>query len=270
MIFVPFMISPANILYGYSMTTGIDFTNTLTSITYKSTENVEFMTFTRDKYQIHPTLINFHIYFNAIALIAGTIQLFSKFRSTNPLVHRVIGSVYVVGITIGIVSSLTYCKDHCYSSKEDKSYGSFVSFSCMGLSVIIPAWTGVYQIVVRKNYLCHREWMLRSYCCAVGSFSIFRILLLFLDKIPLEHQYTNWLILAWISWIIPLFCIEHYIQKERYSRMVLLWKTIFPNKSIHEMNLMFSDHQEERILLLKKSNELENVHKKSNSFSKAQ
>jgi len=257
------MALPPLILYTISLTRGADYVDFVYSFFFHNMEQINFLK-QRAMYAKFPMPIHMHFYFNVPSLLIGAYQLLPSNRMKRPYLHRILGSLYVTGFTIGNISALHFCKDGCYGVKEDGAWGTWVSFFFMACAVLIPAYVAVYQVVYKRDYLAHREWMIRSLTSAVGGSLLFRLLLSTMEIVP--DQYTTWLLIVWSSWFVPLSLVEiFYIQPLRQERLARLWQAL-GQKDIHSMNLLLSDHQEERIAMMNsKEKPIESKHIKSNT-----
>eukprot|EP01114_Cavostelium_apophysatum_P019274 TRINITY_DN6163_c0_g1_i1.p1 TRINITY_DN6163_c0_g1~~TRINITY_DN6163_c0_g1_i1.p1 ORF type:complete len:335 (-),score=18.64 TRINITY_DN6163_c0_g1_i1:49-1053(-) len=199
------------------------------------------------------TKVNTHIYFNAFALVIGAYQFFAGPRIKRPYLHRVLGSLYVTGMTIGCAIAVNHMPERGYGVKEDGAFGATFTFIAMSAATLLPAYMGVYQIVVRRDYLSHREWMSRSIAAALGGAFLFRILLIRVDLVqPRDRQYMAYNLLGWTGWCVALAIMEIYIQYNRNQRLAALWKGL-GYKDVHQMNMLLSCRQDEQIKLLQRT-----------------
>jgi len=240
-------VGPPLLGYTHSMGAGVGWVDLLMNNLFLHPDKVDWLQEHGDAKRFNPYTIAWHMYFNIPALLAGAYNLQSGPRTKHPFAHRILGSIYVVGMTIGCVAAMAFCKDSCYGAKIDGAQASTIAFGFMAAAVLIPAWAGVYQILVKGDFLSHREWMLRSFASALGGGFLFRNMLGFFELG--QDQYATWLLITFTSWIIPLWMIEFYNQSTRSHRLEKLWKAM-GKKEVSSLHLLLSDHQDERIALL--------------------
>jgi uncharacterized membrane protein len=149
-----------------------------------------------------------HIIGGMVALVLGPFQFISSLRKKHPLIHRTTGKIYLVSILIGAVASLYLSINKVIVNENDLVFGS-------GLAGLALAWlvtSGMaYWAVRSKNFVQHREWMVRSFVVTCG-FTSFRLL----DRILTEQFHTDpsatGNIMSWACWAVPLMVTEVFLQ----------------------------------------------------------
>jgi hypothetical protein len=147
-----------------------------------------------------------HISGGLLALVLGPFQFWAGFRNRYLHVHRWMGRLYVAGIFVGTMSSITLAL----------TTGMAIHWNwALSLIVLAFAWistTGMaFRFVLLKRINLHKEWMIRSYVVTF-AFVLFR----FLNGYPPIVENANFLergsTLIWVSWVIPLFITEMVLQ----------------------------------------------------------
>ncbi len=150
-----------------------------------------------------------HILGGIVALVCGTLQLWTGLRQKAMTFHRWTGRVYLVGVAVGITGAFLMTL-----STTPKSFG-------VALRGLAMAWLGTTAIawaaIVRGRVSLHKEWMVRSYLVTF-AFVTFRVIT---DNMP-------WLIarlgsspddassnVTWLSWVVPLAVYEVILQGKR-------------------------------------------------------
>lgn len=96
-----------------------------------------------------------HILLACIALASGFFQFSSRQRIEKPMIHRVLGRVYVFSVLTSSLLSLLYL-----FFVDD--FTKAISFLVLSILWIFTCLKGVRN-AVNKNFEEHRKWMIRSF-----------------------------------------------------------------------------------------------------------
>jgi uncharacterized membrane protein YozB (DUF420 family) len=150
-----------------------------------------------------------HIGGGIVALICGTLQLWTGLRQRAMRLHRWTGRVYLGAATVGIVGAFLMA---VYSTP--RSFG----ISLMGLATAWILTTGVaWAAIVRGKVELHKEWMIRSYLVAF-AFVTFRFITDLLPGVTAklgsnaDDASTS---VGWLCWVAPLAVYEVILQGRR-------------------------------------------------------
>ncbi|KAL0485910.1 5 TM domain-containing transmembrane protein [Acrasis kona] len=164
------------------------------------------------------TPITVHIYLNAAALIIGAFQF--KSLGYN---HKLFGYLYTVCLVVGSVGAVNYAFSRDFGT--DGGFAAQFSFLWMAIASVSPCLIGAYEIVINKDILSHRQWMIRSYACLFGSGFLFRLFAnIYLPFAPSNDRYPAWIAMIWMSWVMPLMMVEVYINslnKQLYNQLYM-------------------------------------------------
>jgi uncharacterized membrane protein YozB (DUF420 family) len=143
-----------------------------------------------------------HICGGIVALVCGTLQLWTGLRQKAMRFHRWTGRIYLLGVSVGIVGAFLMT---VYTTP--KSFG----VALRGLAIAWLLTTGIaYAAILRGRIAMHREWMMRSYLVTF-AFVTFRVMT---DNLPgltaklgssPDDASAN---VAWLSWTVPLAVFE--------------------------------------------------------------
>jgi uncharacterized membrane protein len=127
----------------------------------------------------------------ACALILVPLQFAEGLRRRHTVVHRTIGTIYVIGVLILAPVGL-------YIQYLDEAQGAARSFTIettiQSSTLIITTLFGLY-FAIKRQFTYHRQWMIRSYAVALTFFEIRVILGVFgLD------QPMDWHVLETVVW----------------------------------------------------------------------
>jgi hypothetical protein len=108
-------------------------------------------------YQIRWWLLP-HILCGVIAIITGPFQFSTRLRKHRPHLHRTLGKIYVIAVTIG--ASLAAYMDVTVDLRTNWMVNAaYLSHPlAWGLTALIA-----YRTAVTRNFNVHRQWMIRSY-----------------------------------------------------------------------------------------------------------
>lgn len=150
-----------------------------------------------------------HIGGGILALVCGTLQLWTGLRQRAMTFHRWTGRVYLVAAAIGIIGAFLMA---VYTTP--KGFG----ISLMGLATAWILTTGVaWAAILRGRVELHKEWMIRSYLVAF-AFVTFRFMTDLLPGVTARlgsnpgEAVTS---VGWLCWIVPLAAYEVILQGKR-------------------------------------------------------
>jgi uncharacterized membrane protein len=155
---------------------------------------------------------NFHILFSIFSLIAGLTQFSNYILNKYKKLHRMMGYMYVVDvICIAGPSGLIMA---FYANGTIISKSSFVLLSIL--------WIGFTCMAIikalKKDFLEHEKWMIRSYSLTLSAISL-RLMALIFPKIIHLDANTEYAVLAWLSWTINLLIAECLIYFKTINRL---------------------------------------------------
>ena len=162
-----------------------------------------------DYFWPHRFRLIFHISGGVVALLCGTLQLWTGLRQKAMTFHRWTGRVYLLGVAAGIAGAFLMTL-----STTPKSFG----VALRGLAMAWLVTTAIaWAAIVRGRVALHKQWMVRSYLVTF-AFVTFRVMT---DNMP-------WLIsrlgsspddasanVTWLSWVVPLAVYEVILQGRR-------------------------------------------------------
>jgi uncharacterized membrane protein len=161
----------------------------------------------RASFEVHRIGIYTHVFCAALALLLGPLQFSRVLRTARPALHRWTGRIYLgVGVGVGGVSGL-------YAAAF--AYGGLVSTAGFGLLALVWLYTGAraWQAVRARDFVAHREWMLRNYALSLAAVTLRVYLGIALAAgLPFEMVYPA---LAWLSWIPNIIAAGIILQRTR-------------------------------------------------------
>lgn len=150
-----------------------------------------------------------HISGGAVALVCGTLQLWTGLRQRAMRFHRWTGRMYLGAAAVGIVGAFLMA---VYTMP--RSFG----ISLMGLATAWILTTGIaWAAIVRGKLALHKEWMIRSYLVAF-AFVTFRFITDLLPGVTAklgsnaDDASTS---VGWLCWVVPLAVYEVILQGRR-------------------------------------------------------
>jgi uncharacterized membrane protein len=154
-------------------------------------------------FKARPWGINPHAFFGALALFLGAIQ-FLRLTRRRPLLHRVLGRIYVVSAIVTGGAGL-YMAPY--------SYGGWIThtgFAALAVALLTTTLAGLAAIR-RGEQDAHRAWMTRSYALIFAAVAL-RI------ELPLLVGFFRgfdpaYKIVAWLCWVPNLSVAEIMLRR---------------------------------------------------------
>lgn len=148
-----------------------------------------------------------HLLGGTLALFSGPFQLWSGLRGRYYEIHRWTGRLYVTGVLIGGTSAF-------YLALHAQPTGFGVALFALGV-----AWWGTVGMAIyaikQGHVEAHKTWMIRGYVVTF-AFVTFRWLL----GLPIWSFLgsSQLAVIAWLSWVLPLFVTEMVFRWTRTAR----------------------------------------------------
>ena len=181
---------------------------------YKSLEtDVAFLKLKQDYINITHWRIAFfvHVFTSVVVLIAGFTQFSLFILKKYKKLHRTLGYVYVINILMvtgpaGLLMSF-------YANGGLSSQIGFVLLSALWI-----LFTGLALFyAIKKNFIAHRNFMIRSFALTLSAISLrlWKVLFAYVTDIPPMDRYH---IIAWLGWVLNLVIAEmiiYYFYKKQ-------------------------------------------------------
>ncbi|MCC5839993.1 MAG: DUF2306 domain-containing protein [Opitutales bacterium] len=149
-------------------------------------------------YEAHKVTILTHVFFAAVALLAGPFQFFPVIRK-HPGIHRKVGYVYFSAVFIGGTASL---------GMAFIAYGGLVSTLGFGSLAVLWLFTAVKALLAvrQKSYAAHKIWAIRSFALTFSAVTL-RVYLgiFFAMGFAFDSFYPA---LAWLCWVPNILFVE--------------------------------------------------------------
>ena len=155
-----------------------------------------------------------HIIAGIVALLLGPFQFIQAIRTKYPKIHRTIGKIYLSSVLIAALVSLYLSIDKVLIVEKSVTLGT-------GLAGLGFAWlltSGIaYWAARNKNFVQHREWMVRSYVVTT-AFASFRLVYQVLVNDFHTDANSAGDLMAWACWALPLLITETFLQGNKIRR----------------------------------------------------
>ena len=170
-----------------------------------------YFTFTEESYGAYywqkRLALVFHLFGGSLALFTGVPQLWSGLRSRAMSLHRWIGRLYLLGVSIACAGLFIMTT----TPLEGSNWGFQFALFAAGLVWVLT--TGfAYLAIRRRNLVLHKQWMIRSYMVTF-AFVTFRFLT---DYLPWAAWGLNgnefMTAMVWASWVPPLVAYDVMLQ----------------------------------------------------------
>ena len=145
----------------------------------------------------------------ATALLAAPLQFRAQLRARRPKVHRWLGRLYVTGCLIGAVTGLVL------------AFGaSSGPVSTLGFGALALVWgvaTGrAWRLARRRDFVAHREWMIRSFALTFAAVTL-RLYLPIAQLLPVEFD-DAYRAISFLCWVPNLVVAEAYLRRKGRAR----------------------------------------------------
>lgn len=149
-----------------------------------------------------------HVFTSMFALAAGFTQFAPSLLRRRPSLHRWMGRLYVVTI-LGVTGPASLLMAF-YANGGVTSRVAFVLLAVLWLATTAMAW----RKVLRRQWLAHRDWMIRSYALTLSAITL-RIwkylLVLCFEPRPMDV----YRVVAWLGFVPNLLVAEWIIRRFR-------------------------------------------------------
>ena len=182
-----------------------------TSARYLTGDADVFLPVQRTVYLAHLVPLMLHVGGAVVALTLGPLQFVRGLRARWPVVHRMIGRLYVVSVlATGVGGLLLAPTTHT---------GPWTGLAFAVLAVGTLSTTLLAFVAIRRRDVPrHRVWMTRSYAFIFTGVT-FRICLVLLPVLGLSFD-TAYAVGAWIAWPINLAVAELSIRRQQWPPAV--------------------------------------------------
>jgi len=146
-----------------------------------------------------------HIIFGGVSLLIGWLQFSKKLRKRNINLHRSIGKIYVISVSISGLCGL-YIALHATGGVV-----SILGFSTLDIIWLITTIAG-FITAKKGNISSHQKFMTYSFAACFAAVTL-RIWLPILVGI-IGQFITAYTIVAWLCWV-PNMLVAYYIVTKR-------------------------------------------------------
>ena len=166
-------------------------------------------------YHLHYWRVSFytHVFVSCLVLLAGFTQFTPRLLRGNPRVHRFMGWIYLVTVTI--ISGPAAFIMALYANGGWAARSSFVLLAVLWIGFTAAA--GYY--VVQRRFDLHGAFMFRSYALTLSAITL-RAYTFLIDWMQLPiHPGDTYVLTAWLSWIPNLVLAEILIRRGWVERV---------------------------------------------------
>jgi uncharacterized membrane protein len=151
----------------------------------------------------HLPVLFIHALTAGIALLLGPFQFIKSLRTRRPIIHRIIGRVYVGSVLLGGIFGFVLAIISIAPAATK------IGFGLLAVTWLYSIYRA-YTAILKRQIQSHRIWMIRNYSLTLAAITL-RLWLpisMLLLKFPFEQAYG---VAAWLSWIFPLVIAEWFI-----------------------------------------------------------
>ncbi len=147
----------------------------------------------------------------AVALFLAPWQFIARLRNRFPLVHRIIGRLYVIAILIGGAGGFILARN------SDAGSVAQMGFTLLAIAWLSTTGLALYH-AMRRNILEHRRWMIRSTALTAAAITL-RIYLGFTFGVLVPKYGIDgalaYIIISWACWVPNLAIAEWYLSRRK-------------------------------------------------------
>jgi uncharacterized membrane protein len=179
----------------------------------------------RATFVAHPIGIYTHVFGSAVALALGPLQFSSMLRERWPVLHRLLGRLYlVIGVLVGGLAGL-YMALHAFGGLAAR-----LGFACLA-GVWLYSGSRAYLAVRARDFMAHRRWMVRNFALTFASV----MLRLYMPTsvamgVTVEVAYP---VIAWLCWLPNLIAAELLFNRATHSSIERTTSGLRPPAAAH-------------------------------------
>jgi hypothetical protein len=143
-----------------------------------------------------------HITAGGGSLILGLLQFWPTLRNYSWKAHRIIGTLYLLAVLVSSLCAVILA----FTTAKEVNWAYAFSLQ-VWVSVWISATCIAYYAAIKKKFVLHRQWMVRSYLVTL-AFIISGLAL----KLPLIKSLGSFADISpslfWLGWAVPLYIYQ--------------------------------------------------------------
>jgi hypothetical protein len=154
-------------------------------------------------------LLILHITAGGGALISGPPQFIKALMFYSPKIHRTLGYLYLLAVLASSFTALILSFTTAYEVNWPYAFSLQI-----WVSVWISATFIAFKAAVKKQFLLHKQWMVRSYMVTI-AFVLSALIL----KLPVVAKIGNMGEISpsifWFAWSVPLYIYQVILSRKR-------------------------------------------------------
>jgi hypothetical protein len=143
-----------------------------------------------------------HITAGGGALVLGPLQFWDRLRVRYVKLHRWVGVMYLLAMFVSAVCALILSFTTAYKVNWAYAFSLQVWVSVWIISTALAYWAAL-----KKKFILHKEWMMRSYIVTL-AFIVSGLALKYLLSIGFGSFEDISPSLFWMGWSVPLFVYQ--------------------------------------------------------------
>ena len=147
-----------------------------------------------------------HVAGAATALLVSPLQLMPAIRRWRPALHRWLGSIYVMGCTVGGIAGLPLALGSAAGPIASAGFGS------LALAWLVTTLVG-WRAGAHRRLVEHRAWMVRSFSLTYAAVTL-RLYLAILPALPIAFV-SGYRAVAFLCWVPNLLVAELLLRRWR-------------------------------------------------------
>ncbi|GFZ97024.1 hypothetical protein GCM10008018_49260 [Paenibacillus marchantiophytorum] len=146
-----------------------------------------------------------------LALGIGWIQFIKRLRQSMPNLHRSIGYLYTVLITVAGLTGLYL------AFYANGGWIGRIGFGMLSLMWLYTLYHSLRSIIVLRNPIAHGNWMIRNYALSCAAITLRIYIPLAVVLFGVTDTNDSFIVIAWLCWI-PNLLFAHWLINRRMAR----------------------------------------------------
>jgi len=176
--------------------------------------DLENHSFLAHHFKTHAWALYGHLGLGSGALVVGALQFLKQIRIKRPAIHRWIGRLYVIFCITSGFSGLALA----LSSEQTAASFGFIALAAFWIVTTSLGFLKAYS----RDFIHHREWMIRSYALTYAAVAL-RFILPVELMLGIEFS-TAYIIVSWACWVPNLIAAEWIIKHTPHPKPTAVQK----------------------------------------------
>ncbi|OEF03957.1 DUF2306 domain-containing protein [Vibrio genomosp. F10] len=148
-----------------------------------------------------------HIICGSIALFIGAIQMSRRFRELSRTLHRNVGKVYLLAVSISAIAGMEM------ALQADGGIIARLGFGTLAVFWFVTGYLS-YHTARNKKINEHRKWITYNYALTLAAVTLRILLGVGLGVLQIDFS-TAYPVIAWLCWVPNMFVAKWLIGNQK-------------------------------------------------------